>query len=279
MKAISLILLLLLPITARGEMENVEQSVCAFYEPAVFWLWKQAAGRANPERALEVAGAEAVSHTTADGRVLSGYRVAARGVQESKGYVLAFLGNAMLSDGLVGPLDFLADAGYDLFVYDYRGYGRSGGRTRLKAIIHDAVELIADLNAKGYRRRLLFGMSLGGIVVLNAIGAGAEYDRAVIDSAPSRISGYGCPKRYDPVENVPRDASRLMLVFGDQDRTVTPKTQSELLSKARKRGAVVYSELAFAHPFQDIIPTVHQRRMSVVAEFLTNTGGEASPGQ
>jgi hypothetical protein len=48
-----------------------------------------------------------------------------------------------------------------------------------------------------------------GVFLLNAIDVGAHYDAAMIDSPPSRISGYGCPRRFDPVENVPQDSSRL----------------------------------------------------------------------
>ena len=84
--------------------------------------------------------------------------------------------------------------GFDVFIYDYRGYEHLEGKTRFLAIRSDYIELVGHLNEAGYAKRLLYGMSLGGVFLLNAIAAGAHYDAAMIKkSPPSRISGYRLP--------------------------------------------------------------------------------------
>ena len=46
-------------------------------------------------------------------------------------------------------------------------------------------ELVTALNAQGYRRRYLYGMSMGGVILTNAVGASGNYDALVIHSSPS----------------------------------------------------------------------------------------------
>lgn len=67
-------------------------------------------------------------------------------------------------------------------MYDYRGYGLSRGKSRLKAIVSDYRDIIAALNAQGYGRRNLYGMSMGGVILTNAIGPSEDYDALVLDS-------------------------------------------------------------------------------------------------
>ena len=52
------------------------------------------------------------------------------------------------------------------------------------------------------------------------------------------------------------------------DRVVTPGMSRELVEAARVRGARVFRDEAFAHPFMDRDRSVHRRRMQVIEEFL-----------
>ncbi len=45
-------------------------------------------------------------------------------------------------------------------------------------------------------RRLVYAMSLGGIIFLDAHDPRHTPQRVVIDSSPGRLSGYGCPADY-----------------------------------------------------------------------------------
>lgn len=258
---------------------ELEEPVCGWLkERLVFALWSFTAGRPDPDAWRSVAGAEPVTYRTRDGRVLRGYRIAAQAQSAVAGgrpigFMLFAQGNAMLADQLLGQLRRFAELGVDVFIYDYRGYGRSDGRPRLKAIVSDYREIFQSLGRElPDGQKYLYGISFGGIVLLNVIGTGASFGRAVIDSAPSRISPFGCPPAYDPVVNVPRDASRLLVISGARDDVVAPAEQAELRRAAESRGARVVLSDRFAHPFMDRDPRTHREREELIGSFLFSHG-------
>jgi len=262
-----------LSATAAAQADtDLEKSVCnVVLEPFAFWLWQRSAGTAYLRDDRLPAGVEVVHHRTQDGRLLHGYRLVARtkaGVP-AKGFLLVAQGNATLVERLVGRLRDIADSGYDVYMYDYRGYGASEGERRLKAIASDYQEIYAELSRTHPGERLLYGMSFGGILLLKVIGSGAAFDRAVIDSTPSTVSSYGCPQRYDPVRNLPEDASHMLLISGARDRVVPAEDSAALLDAAAERGAHVVRSPVFAHPFMDKDPVVASTRRQLILEFLT----------
>jgi len=264
-------LLLVLPgITPADESDEqmeLETSVCGIKEPFLFWLWSSTAGSADASRIAELEGVEDISFTSQDDRVLRGYRLASR-TEKNKGYLLVLQGNAILADQLIGEFVRYAKSGYDVYIYDYRGYGRSQGKRRLKALVNDAQEILTALNAKPYERRLVYAFSFGGIVLLDGFDVNFELDRVVIDSSPSHLSSYGCPEIYDPVTHLPDDCSQFMFIAGQRDTVVTSAMSKELLAQAAKRNASIISDKDFAHPFMDPSYSNQQRRMKIIEQFL-----------
>jgi hypothetical protein len=190
----------------------------------------------------------------------------------ARGYLLVAQGNAMLADQIIGSFMEFSRAGFDVYIFDYRGYGRSQGKRRLKAILSDYREIIRHLDSRPYSTRLFYGMSFGGIVLLDALKSRANDELVVIDSTPSRLSDYGCPKEYDPVENLPLDSSHLLFVVGLKDRVVKPAMSRELVELAKTRGASILIEPEMTHPFMDRNMLVHSRRISAVKSFLLQEG-------
>ncbi len=258
---------------AGSDMANREDTICGpIKERFVFWMWSRMAPNPNPERATGRIGVEAVSFETGDGRKLSGYKFRAQDQGgkpvEPKGYVLMALGNAMIADQMIGELSRYASAGYDAYIYDYRGYGLSEGKRRINAIIEDYREIVADLNSR-YDHKLLYGVSLGGMVMMNVIGSGVEFDAAVIDSAPSRLSSYGCPESIDPVSHLSKaSAPKLMIITGQRDQVLGPEDTRELREKAAALGAKTVDGAEYAHPYMDRDYYVHLERQKIVEEFL-----------
>jgi hypothetical protein len=117
----------------------------------------------------------------------------------------------MLADQIVTDYLPFTSAGYDVYIFDYRGYGRSDGKARLKAILSDYSEIIAHLDSSAYSNRLFYGLSFGGMVILDALKDDAGDNRMVIDSTPSRFSDYGCPVEHDPLENLPENSSNILI--------------------------------------------------------------------
>jgi len=254
------------PAMAGEPDPDPEASVCgSLREPLAFWLFRQGAGSANAGRVAGIADIERITFTTRDGRQLGGYKLRAAA---PTGYLLVAQGNATLADQIVGELQYFRSLGVDVYLYDYRGYGLSEGNSRLGAIVADYREIAASLNAQPYRRRLLYGMSMGGVILLNAVGASGEYSALVVDSSPSRIARYGCPKTHDPVNHLPSDSSRIMIIGGERDRVVPIAQVEELMRVAEGRGARVLRHRDLAHPFQDATDAIHQSRFQAVADFL-----------
>ena len=245
---------------------DLETSVCGFLrEPLAFWSFRNMAGRPDAGRVTGITGVERLAFTTRDGRVLGGYRLRAAA---PLGYLLVAQGNAMLADRIMNVLAFFRETGLDVYVYDYRGYGLSEGNSRLKAIVSDYREIVASLNAQGYDRRYLYGMSMGGVILTNAVGPSEAYDALVVDASPGRIAYLGCPEDYDPVHNLPQDGSKLMVIIGLRDQVVPPQEIEEIAKIVQERGGLVLKSPEFAHPLQDIDPAIRRRRFQAVADFL-----------
>lgn len=257
-----------------NERGDLEKAVCgSIQEPLMFTLWSSAAGRPDPKAASRVPNAERVIHKSKDGRALKGYKL--RGTSRDggpKGFLLVAQGNATLADQLLGSLSLFSGAGLDVYVFDFRGYGDSEGKRRLKAIVSDYRELFESISASTSGERLLYGMSFGGVVLLDVIGSGVTFDRAVIDSTPSRISNMGCPQEYDPVANFPQDGSLFLLIAGGRDKVVPLKNSQELFDLAKARGARTEVRSDFDHSFMDSDIDIHRARLELIKSFLMGSG-------
>ena len=259
--------------TNKRETPQREATICgAIKERLVFWLWSRMAPDPDPRRVSGSANIEAVFFVTGDGKKLSGYKFVAHDERGNRvapqGYVLMALGNAMIADQMIRELSNYARFGYDAYIYDYRGYGLSEGKRRINAIIEDYREIVSDLNGK-YQRKMLYGVSLGGMVMMNVIGSGVAFDAAVIDSSPSRLSDYGCPARIDPVNQLSREnAPRILVITGSRDQVLTVKQTQDLRLQAAELGASTYDGADFAHPYMDSGYDVHMRRVKMVQDYL-----------
>jgi predicted esterase len=260
-------------VTVMSEAVERESTICgALKERFVFWMWSRMAPSPDASRIAQIKNIQAVSFVTSDNKTLRGYKYSAHdGSGETvtpKGYILMALGNAMIADQMIGDLADYARGGHDAYIYDYRGYGNSEGKRRINAIIEDYREIISHLNSK-YDRKMLYGVSLGGAVMLNAIGSGVEFDAAVIDSSPSKLSDKGCPARIDPVSHVTvATAPRLLVITGKGDQVLPPVETGELREKAAAMGARTIDGDGFAHPYMDRSYDVHLRRTNLVRDYL-----------
>jgi len=250
--------------------DKLEQTVCGWLrEPLAFALWSRAAGRPAGKLPQHIDGArvEPLTHRTVDGRLLHGFRLRPEAAAGA-GFVLVAQGNAMLAEHLLHEIAPLTAGGREVYIFDYRGYGASEGRPRLKAIVADYVQIAAALTQSPGGPASFYGISFGGIVLSNVAGAGASYARLVIDSSPARVSPFGCPKRYDPAENLPADASAILLVRGERDTVVPPAATRELADIVQARGGRVVTRRDFAHPFMDFDFAAHLARQALIRSFL-----------
>lgn len=254
--------------------EEREDTVCGWFkERLLFQLWSSAAPEPDESRVYESELIERVEFTTSDNKVLRGYRYLSQ-VEDAettspKGYILMALGNSMIADQIITSLKPFSNIGYDTYIFDYRGYGNSQGKRRINAFIEDYKEIVTDLNSK-YEKHMLYGISLGGAVIANVIGSGIEFDRAVIDSSPSKFSPYGCPERIDPIQNIPQNAENILVITGALDPVLGSDMTSGFRELAKERGATTYNGPNYSHPFMDQSIAIHTDRLSRTANFLNS---------
>ena len=82
---------------------------------------------------------------------------------EPRGLVFFLHGNGGDLSSWVTDLDFYRKVNFDLFIFDYRGYGKSTGKIESEAQLHADVRAAWDAIAPHYRDKpiVIFGRSLG----------------------------------------------------------------------------------------------------------------------
>ncbi|HWP58925.1 MAG TPA: alpha/beta hydrolase [Candidatus Acidoferrales bacterium] len=225
-------------------------SLCAF--PAVFLsscrfedrfiYYPQAAIEQTPARAG--LGFEDVYFATEDGLRLHGWFVPHPGAKTT---VVWFHGNAGNIGHRVDNLKLLHDkVGVHIFIFDYRGYGRSEGKPSEEGLYKDAAAAVAYLGSRrdvDPARLVFFGRSLGAAV---AAEAALKYGcLALILETPfasiremARAAFPLLPlwplirTRYDTLEKVRRIDVPVLVIHGDQDEIVPFRQGKEIFDAA-----------------------------------------------
>jgi pimeloyl-ACP methyl ester carboxylesterase len=137
------------------------------------------------------AGSRSVSFTSADGVELEG-RIVGEG---SVGIVLSHMRPSDQASWW-GFAEDLADEGYLVLTYNFRGYcpdgaaGCSSGETDIPAIWQDVLGAIDLIRSEGAQRVMLIGASMGGTAsLLAAAEEGSGVDAVVTLSAPISFEG------------------------------------------------------------------------------------------
>ena len=137
----------------------------------------------------ELAGAESVWFDSADGTRLHGWFVPAAGVTAplAAATILHVHGNAGNIESHAWFTEFLPGAGFNLFIFDFRGYGRSEGAARrrgpLIADTHAAVDALLARPDVDPGRLGMYAQSLGGAIGLNVMADRRELRSCVAVSA------------------------------------------------------------------------------------------------
>ncbi len=115
------------------------------------------------------------------------------GGANAKGTILVLHGNAENLSTHVNSVLWLVQAGFNLFIFDYRGYGKSEGSPEIQGVHLDAeaaLKTLLSLPRAGGKRIIVLGQSLGGAIAVYTTANSPYKDSItalVIDSA---FSGY-----------------------------------------------------------------------------------------
>jgi len=137
----------------------------------------------NP--AIERFDRKDVFFKTPDNVTLHGWLIQTPG--SPRGTVVFFHGNAGNMSTHVNNVLWLVPAGYDLFVFDYRGYGTSEGGPTLEGVnIDGKAALVEALSIARPGPVIVLGQSLGGAVAVYAAASISDKEKlkaVVVDSA------------------------------------------------------------------------------------------------
>lgn len=185
--------------------------------------------------------AEELALTAEDGVSLHGWWIRGRGQRA----VLFFHGNAgNVADRLDRAKIFNDRFGLDVFLVDYRGYGKSGGSPSEEGLYRDSRAVHAAALARGFRPEdvLLFGESLGSAVAVQ-LALGRESGGVVLETpflsvqAMARVHYPFVPSflirsRFDNEAKISAVAAPKLLLVAGRDEIVPPAQGRRLFELA-----------------------------------------------
>ena len=112
-----------------------------------------------------------IDFISTDGTKLHGWLLSSDKTKKKKGLILHFHGNAHNLTCHWMNLGWLTKSGYDIFIFDYRGYGLSKGQANQQGLNKDSIAALnwAYEKQKSYPKFIVYGQSLGGAVSMRAL--------------------------------------------------------------------------------------------------------------
>jgi len=138
---------------------------------------------------------------------------------------------------------YLLQTGFQVLLFDYRGYGRSSGQPSEPGLYRDAVAAWAHLVERAETAgapRIVFGRSLGGAVAVD-LATRVAADGLVIESAFPSIHTLArlvfpvplpaLPVKYDSLSKIVRLKMPLLVIHGEEDELI-PVAEGRALFEA-----------------------------------------------
>lgn len=142
---------------------------------------------------LERVRHEDVFFRSSDGTRLHGWFLRPKNTGPARGTILHLHGNAENLSTHTGYVLWLVEEGYNVFVFDYRGYGKSAGKPSMKGVHLDAeAALEKALGFEGVEggKFFIFGQSIGGAIAIYTV-ANTPYKKKIdVLVVESVFSGY-----------------------------------------------------------------------------------------
>lgn len=124
-----------------------------------------------------------------DGTRLHGWWLPARG--KAIGSVLFLHGNAENISTHIGSIGMLPEQGFNVFLFDYRGYGRSDGTAYLEGLLMDVEAGLGQLLIHDETEKLaVFGQSLGAALAILGVAGSPYKDKISVVVADSSFTGF-----------------------------------------------------------------------------------------
>lgn len=186
---------------------------------------------------------EDLRFTAGDGITLHGWLVSAK---PCIGLILFCHGNAGNISHRVDNIRRLHDIGLSVFIFDYRGYGLSGGRITESGFYLDseaAYEVAREHAEREKLKLVLFGRSLGGIAAVH-LASGRQCSGVILESTFTNLGAmarihFPLPvpesllrSRLNSVDKIGNITERILFFHGDNDDIVPISLGRELFEAA-----------------------------------------------
>lgn len=193
-------------------------------------------------------GYQRVTFRTADGLDLAGVWRAPR---PGRPVVLFFHGNGDSWSGGASAMAGLAEAGYGVFLPEYRGYGGNPGKPTEQGLYLDGRAALAWLKAKGFasEKVLLVGNSIGGgtatqlavestPAALILVSPFSSLPNVVAEKFPWIPVRLLIRDQFDNAAKIDRVAAPILILHGTADGLI-PHSHSERLARTNPRASLV----------------------------------------
>ncbi len=218
---------------------------------------------------------------TDDGERLHGWWIGAGA--DSLGHLLLCHGNAGNVGDRVLHAALLTAAGFDLLLFDYRGYGRSSGRPSEEGTYRDARAALACLLGQpgvDPARVLYLGESLGGavaldlalerppagLVLLSAFTGVRDLGRLHYPFVPAAV----VPDAYPALRSIEELQAPLLVLHGDRD-DIVPLSQGRALFAAGAGSKRMHVFRGLGH--NDLVPLAGGELARVIASWVRGLHG------
>lgn len=198
---------------------------------------------------------EEVTFKSEDGTKLHGWFIQNHG-DDRKGTVVYSHGNAGAIGHHLGFITWASSAGYQILMYDYRGFGESEGSVERKGIVEDvnaAVKYVKSRKDVDSEKVFSFGHSLGGAKSIAALGgekresvvgvisfAGFSSYQKIAQRMAGEIALNLVTEELSPRDYVAKiSPTPLLIVHGDQDAVVPVEHGRELFGKAKEPKSLI----------------------------------------
>ena len=194
-----------------------------------------------------------------DGVLLHGWFLPATG--EAVATVLFLHGTAENIGTNLDDIAWLPAAGFNVFLFDYRGYGESAGRpTTMRAVYRDIEAAFATLMRRSDidpERIIVFGQSLGGALAVHAVRKSQykpQVKAVVLDSA------------FSSFKAIAREQLNRSWVTWPLSATVGIAIHEDVSSPMQAIAALAPIPVLIVHSREDqIIPLHHAQRLFAAA--------------
>lgn len=229
--------------------KRLRQIVTCENEKSLFWTLSWAAYFTSHKRVSKMSGGEKIHFETKDKIKLRGIKLAAEIPSDT--YILIMQGNGFPAGRLVQEFERFQKKGIDVYAFDFRGYEKSGGKSRLWAMLQDYSEILSWLNSR-YNKRIVYATSFGGVIASNVITDYSKYNLVLFDSVVSRVSSIiKCDRNYDPVDKLTDSCSSLIVQANSKDRFYVGGYLSGLMGSAKQCGGQALIQGNLEHPFEE----------------------------